>query len=73
MLNLQLKKWDEEGRAYSREEQNFSTLVNEQKQMLADLMDSTQNKLKMRFSEPYAGYKEFIVNNFNDIKNRMQI
>ncbi|MBL7993789.1 hypothetical protein JNM05_00315 [bacterium] len=73
LLNLQLKKWDEEGRAYNREEQNFSTLVNEQKQMLADLMDSTQNKLKMRFSEPYAGYKEFIVNNYNVIKNRMQI
>lgn len=73
LLNLQLKKWDEEGTAYNREEQNFSTLINEQKQMLADLMDSTKNKLKMRFSEPFESYKEFIVNKYNDVKNRMQI
>lgn len=73
LLDLQLKRWDEEGTKYNREEQNFSTLINEQKQMIADLMDSTQNKLKIRFSGPYAAYKEFIENKYNDVKNRMQI
>ena len=73
LLDLQLKKWDEEGTAYVREEQNFATLINPQKQMIADLMDSTKNKLKVHFSETYEGYKLFIETRYHDVKNRMQI
>ncbi len=73
LLDLQLKKWDEEGTAYVREEQNFAALINPQKQMIADLMDSTKNKLKVHFSETYEGYKPFIETKYHDVKNRMQI
>ncbi len=73
LMELQLKKWDEDGTAYNREEQGFSTLINPQKEMISDLMDSAMHKLKVHFSEPYEGYKEFIRTRYQQVKQRMRL
>jgi hypothetical protein len=73
LMGLQLQRWDEDGTTYVREEQNFSTLINPQKEMIGDLMDAAMNKLKMRFSEPYVEYKEFIRQKYQELRKRMKL
>ncbi|NUM81911.1 hypothetical protein HUU42_14025 [bacterium] len=73
LLESQLQKYERDGIAFNRDEQNFATLDNPQKEMIADLMDATANKLKYKFQEPYQSYKIFIEQKYSDLKNRMQI
>jgi hypothetical protein len=73
LLDAQLKRLEQEGTPSTREEQSMQTLINPQKQMIADLMDATQNKLRRHFQEPFAAYKPFIENKFAQIKEKMKI
>ncbi len=73
LLEAQIKKFEEEGIPYKREEQNFAALNNPQKQMISDLMDASKNKLHHHFAEPFAAYKPFIEHRFRQVKEKMKI
>ncbi len=73
LLEAQIEKFTEEQIEFVREEQNFHTLINPQKQIISDLMDSALNKAKMPYPQKYASFKPFIQNKLQFVKEKMKL
>ncbi len=72
LMEAHLKKLAEDAIPFNKDEQNFTTLIHPQKELIADLMDSVENKLKFAFAAPYVSYKPLIEQKFNAVKEKMQ-
>ncbi|HNI11135.1 MAG TPA: hypothetical protein PLL93_08330, partial [bacterium] len=51
----------------------YDDLINAQKELIADLMDATKNKIKHPFSAKFSSYKPFVESEFARIVGKMKI
>ncbi len=73
LLEAQIAKFTEEQIEFVREEQNFHTLINPQKQIISDLMESALGKSKTPYPQKYAAFKPFIQNKLHLVKEKMKL
>lgn len=73
LLEAQIRKFEEEHVSFVREEQNFHTLINPQKQIISDLMESAMAKAKMPYPQKYASFKPFIQHRLHFVKEKMKL
>ncbi len=73
LLEAHIQKLEEEKIPYVREEQNFHTIENPQKEIISDLMHSAAQKLKMPFPPKYAAVKPIIEKRLAVVKEKMKL
>jgi len=73
LVESQVKRYEKEGQKIKKEDLNLSTLENTQKEMIADLMDASKNKLKTKFAKQFEAYRPFIEKKYGDVKKKLKI
>lgn len=72
LRDTQVEKMKNEGKD-AGEPIYYDDLINAQKELIADLMDATKNKIKHPFSAKFSSYKPFVESEFARIVGKMKI
>ncbi len=73
LMEAQLRKMEKDGQTVDRTEQSFATLDHPQKEMIADLIDAVENKLKVRFNPTYSTYRPFIESLYHNVRKKLRL